>query len=67
MYKCSIIECENESDDYFCFEHLLFLKENISYKVILCFKCDSIIRLEKSDQMILETSEICSECKNYSF
>ena len=67
MYKCSIIECENESDDYFCFEHMQFLKDNITYKVILCKQCDGIIRFEKSDQIILETVEICPICENYSF
>jgi hypothetical protein len=64
MYKCSILECDNETAVWYCTEHIRFLNENKTYKAYICRSCQSIIRLEKADKMIVDDSEKCIYCQH---
>lgn len=64
MYKCSIVNCDNQTTVWYCEEHTRFLSENKTYKAYVCKYCKSIIKLEKSDKMIVEEIEDCLYCDN---
>jgi len=67
VYKCSVIECENKCDTYYCKEHTDWLSKHRTFKIILCKTCNNAIRFEESDKIEVVMEPTCKSCEEFGY